>query len=1048
MSKEKDRLMALSLCILLSGCCCLLHELIWIWSIGARLGTSPSVLIVTISALLLGLALGGYGGGILADQGDHPLRTYGLIQGGLGILGLGMPFYLRLAGPIMSSLHGAKLTPDHYILAVIRFLIIFALLLLPSGLIGALFPLANKALIHTEDQVCARSGLLYGLHLLGLMMAALVGNYWLFPRYGLTWPIFLASGLEILICLWLIFIESPQSSTPAPVMKKTCPKTLASDFSAKAVLVFFLTLFTFVALSLLSVVWLRVNLLVIGPSLSSFIIIFSTLIGGMAIGSLLFGRLFDQKKDPFLIFGLLAIALAGSLFSLTPLFEKLPIAAVPMVTFFSDRILVLHSTQFFGLFFFFFVPTAIAGALWPLFNKLYLTNLQKVGRSSGLVLMSSLLGAAIGLVVAGLVTIPRFGLQNTMLGATCLTALLGGLGLLVSPSLSNFKKTIVVLLLVLGSLFSLTTQPVWNKKLLTSGSYLYARIYNKLRESTHQSLAEVIKAQGEIIFYREDAYMTASVKKDINQTISLHLDGKTEITSQEDHITQKLLAHLPILLHPDPQKILLFGFGSSLTIETAAHYPIQHLKCVEISPALAEASAYLVKAQDQLLQDKRIEVIIGDSRQYLSLSQEKYDLILTQISHPWVTGFPNLLTYEFFQLCQKQLQEKGLCCLWLKICTQPPEYTQRIIKAFGQVFPSISLWEARPGLDYLLIGSTQPLSIDQTFLTEKISQAKIQPELKSAGISTAEDLFALFVMNEQGAAQFTQQATPATDQNWWIEFPLTSPLFQKYIEDHLMVFNEQRGQNFSSLLNQPEAELQTTLSLLNIFEAQKKYALSEAAFLKGQKEERVRKLQEAYSLSPQLTKIKNTYYQLLLNAGMQLNQQGLSDQAMQSFQAAVQICPEQVDGHLKLGFLYFHKGYLQAAINEFQTVLAYDPNLIQARINLGAALLRAGDPEGSIQENKLAIQQEPDNADAHFNLGLAYMKLKRFDLAIVEYQIVSKYRPESVEVHFNLGVLYQTSGALEQAMYEYQETLRLKPDHEKARSLLQNLQGMQNPGAF
>jgi spermidine synthase len=99
---------------------------------------------------------------------------------------------------------------------------------------------------------------------------------------------------------------------------------------------------------------------------------------------------------------------------------------------------------------------------------------------------------------------------------------------------------------------------------------------------------------------------------------TLRVDGKADAsTSPDDMPTQMMLGYLPMLVHPDPRRVLVIGLGSGVTAAAVARHPIERLEVVEIEPAVVEASRFFSKQHGDVLKDLRVSVVIADARNFL-----------------------------------------------------------------------------------------------------------------------------------------------------------------------------------------------------------------------------------------------------------------------------------------------------------------------------------------------------------------------------------------------------------------------------------------------
>ena len=140
--------------------------------------------------------------------------------------------------------------------------------------------------------------------------------------------------------------------------------------------------------------------------------------------------------------------------------------------------------------------------------------------------------------------------------------------------------------------------PPWDRELLASGVYLYAPYVAK-----DLDLEALLKA-GNLLYYREGAAATVSVKR-LTGTVSLAIDGKVDASNRSDMLTQKLIAHLPLLLHDGPRQVCIVGLGSGVTLASALRHPVERVDVVELSPEVVEASRQFAAENHDALKDPR-----------------------------------------------------------------------------------------------------------------------------------------------------------------------------------------------------------------------------------------------------------------------------------------------------------------------------------------------------------------------------------------------------------------------------------------------------------
>ena len=240
----------------------------------------------------------------------------------------------------------------------------------------------------------------------------------------------------------------------------------------------------------------------------------------------------------------------------------------------------------------------------------------------------------------------------------------------------------------------------WDRALISSGGYKYASyVPPELR-------AQILRA-GTLLYYREGASSTVSVRRTAGVT-TLSIDGKVDASNAGDMLTQRLLAHVPLLLHECPRRVGIIGLGSGVTLASALRHPIERADVIEISREVVEASAYFAQENRGALQDARTRLVIGDGRTHVALGREPYDVLISEPSNPWIAGVAALFTREFFEAARRRLAPGGLMCQWAHTYDISDADLRSIVATFSSVFPHATLWLVGDG-DVLLLGSAEPI---------------------------------------------------------------------------------------------------------------------------------------------------------------------------------------------------------------------------------------------------------------------------------------------------------------------------------------------------
>ncbi len=293
---------------------------------------------------------------------------------------------------------------------------------------------------------------------------------------------------------------------------------------------------------------------------------------------------------------------------------------------------------------------------------------------------------------------------------------------------------------------------------------------------------DVLLRAGRLLYYREGAAATVSVRASTGSR-SLAIDGKVDASNGGDMLTQRLLAHLPLLLHPAPRRVGIIGLGSGVTLGSALRHPIERADTLEISPEVVAASQFFERENHAALADRRARLIVGDGRSHLAFTRRDYDVIISEPSNPWMAGVAALFTRQFFDAAKARLASGGVMCQWAHAYDISNEDLRSIVATFGTVFPHASLWLAGEG-DVLLIGSLEPLEAKLPGIREAWSRAGVASDLAEVGVRNPDTLLTLLAAEGDALMRYAADAAIQDDDRMSLEFSGPRSIYGKSTYDN------------------------------------------------------------------------------------------------------------------------------------------------------------------------------------------------------------------------------------------------------------------------
>jgi spermidine synthase len=370
-------------------------------------------------------------------------------------------------------------------------------------------------------------------------------------------------------------------------------------------------------------------------------------------------------------------------------------------------------------------------------------------------------------LATGFLLIPWFGLQRTLACAS--GALVVAVALLAAFG-PRTRGSLAVAVMAVALVFAVAMERPWDRDLLASGAYKYAPLVAK-----NLDVETALKA-GTLLYYRDGASATVSVRR-LTGELSLSVDGKVDASSTVDMLTQKALAHLPLLLHRDPHDVAVIGLGSGVTLGSALKHPVSSVDVVEIAPEVVDASRFFDAENGRALADPRARLIIGDGRSHLQLGARSYDVIISEPSNPWMAGIAALFTREFLAAARSRLRPGGVMCQWAHTYNMSDRDMRSIVATFASVFPNGTLWLIGDG-DLLMVGSASPDPLPLANLPGAWTRPGVADDLAAVGASEPFALLSLYVGGAGEMRRYAADARVQTDDRMALEFSAPAALYR------------------------------------------------------------------------------------------------------------------------------------------------------------------------------------------------------------------------------------------------------------------------------
>jgi spermidine synthase len=742
--------------------------------LGLVFGATTLAVSTVLAAFMGGLALGSALAGKLAHRIKRPLSTYGFMEIGIAVYALLVPFLFRWIDDLY-ALIWQQLHPGYFTFSLWRFVLSGIVLLVPTTLMGATLPVLAAAFVRSPDSNSVTK--LYACNLAGAILGTLAAGFVLLPAFGVRTTIFVAAALNVIVGVLAIILQRRNASSE---YHEPHPKSLRQN-PANPIWYFAALVSGFVTISS-QVSWTRTLTMIIGSSTYAFSIVVALFLIGLAIGAWLIARKDRSQRLRSAILKVEVVTALSLVFSLYVL-NQIPALLINLG-------LRLHVSSWAGLLalqmlsatLLILLPAVLMGMVMPLVlvwaSGDRATAVARVGRSYAV----NTIGAIVGAFVTGFILIPRTSTRFTLLFAAICCLVVAAVAYQPAGRDPALKRSAAIGLIPVFVVVLFIVAPRMNLADLSIGAYdSLVRVLAQSREGVKE--AETGPNVHELLMYEEGPTATVSVRRDQN-TVSMAINGRTNASdSIYDMPTQVMLGQLPLLVAPKIDNGLIIGYATGVTVGAMLQSPVQSVTCVELERGTIAGSRFFNHVNNRPLDDPRTTLIIDDARTFLRVTPDRYDMIVSEPSHPWVPGVANLFTQEFFELGRARLSDEGIWVQWVQIYQLSTESLRSVLATYHKVFPHVLMFRVgglSNGKDLLLIGSNRSLNLDR--LSERFRDQRMAAELARVDLKSEADIRGWYVCDESKLGPAVAGAKINTDDNMHIEMTVPREAFRPLMQ--------------------------------------------------------------------------------------------------------------------------------------------------------------------------------------------------------------------------------------------------------------------------
>jgi spermidine synthase len=746
-----------------SGCAALIYEIVWFQLLQLVIGSSAVSLGLLLAAYMSGLCLGSAALPRVVPRRVHPLKVYAALELGIGVFGV----LVLLAVPFVGRLYVAGVTQGVLGL-VLRGTVAAVCLLPPTVLMGASLPALARWLEATPRGV-SWVGWLYSANIAGAVSGCVLAGFYLLRVHDMAVATYVAAGINLLVALTGVVL-----SRRVPHVHSGAGSP--SDVPAAGQRATFV--YTAIALSGLSalgaqVVWTRLLSLLLGGTVYTFSIILAVFLVGLWAGSSAGSFAARRISSPALALTgcqlLLVLSIGWTAHTLASSLPYWPVdpwlALDPLFNFQLDLVrclwAMLPATLLWGASF----PLALAAAAEPG---------EDPGKLSGEVYAVNTAGSVVGALAFSLVLIPEWGTrasQQLLIGIAAAGAIAASIPVIRDRLLHArgiaAAVAAVVLALAVGSVVADVPWEVIAYGRRIAPILRAADLYPELNQSP------------KVLFRGEGINASVLILERSGQR-HFYVSGKAEAsTAPADMRLERMMGHVPALIHPNPRSVLTVGFGAGVTAGSFVPYPdLEQIVICELEPFIPPASTeFFGRENNTVLHDPRTRVVYDDARHFIFTTPQTFDVITTDPIHPWVKGTSTLYSKEYYELVKAHLNPGGVVAQWLPIYDSDPATVKSELATFFDVFPYGTVWSNnipnQGGYDLVLIGQVEstPISLDAVQARlDRPDYSRVLGSIGEVGFHSAVEFFATYAGRASDLTPYVAGAEINDDMNLRLQY--------------------------------------------------------------------------------------------------------------------------------------------------------------------------------------------------------------------------------------------------------------------------------------
>lgn len=164
----------------------------------------------------------------------------------------------------------------------------------------------------------------------------------------------------------------------------------------------------------------------------------------------------------------------------------------------------------------------------------------------------------------------------------------------------------------------------------------------------------------DVLYHGRSAFQEIAVLDTEKMGRLLVIDGVTMLTEYDEFAYHEMIAHVPLLVHPKPSRVLVIGGGDGGTVrEVLKHPEVETVHLCEIDEGVVRACREYLPSLSSGLDDPRVEIFYEDGAKFVADRPGFYDVMIVDSTDPFGPG-QILFQEPFYRDMKKGLTRQGI----------------------------------------------------------------------------------------------------------------------------------------------------------------------------------------------------------------------------------------------------------------------------------------------------------------------------------------------------------------------------------------------------